>query len=214
MRRLGMLVTAALTGLVLVSVAAQAATTQHLRTISIRDNTFWNYDFDKKEVSSTGVDWPVGLIFRNNAEVDKVKAGLDGYMRHRGSKKYARLKDAGEEATWDEDGGKKTRRCPVFGQTAYHFRVYADGDDRLYNTSWGYYVIGTAHMDHNECSRIGRWHGKSEVVEKFVGGISREAWGNDAPSFDRLQMGNRESYRREGRHIWQNNGRATTIAVP
>ena len=124
---------------------------------------------------------------------------------------YARLKDSDGSAEWDEDGGKKTRLCPVFGQTAYHSRFYADGDERLFNTSWGFYVIATSHQDHNACSRIGRWHGRSEEAEKFVGGISREAWGNGATSFDRVWMGNRE---REGRHIWQNNGYGTTVEEP
>jgi hypothetical protein len=131
-----------------------------------------------------------------------------------GSTMYARLKDRGGTGAWGADGGKKTLLCPVFGQTAYHVRLYADGDGRLYNTSWGYYVLGTAHQDHNECSRIGRWSGHSELAEKFVGGISREIWGNGAPAFDRIQMGNQEPYRRESNHIWQNNGLATAIRVP
>ena len=213
MRRL-VIFSAAAVALVLLTVAADGATTSHLRVVSIREDQFWNYDFTARDVDSRKVDWPVDLVFRNNADIDKVKAALDGYMHWRGSKMYARLKDTDGEAEWDEDGGKKTRLCPVFGQTAHHSRFYADGDDRLYNTSWGFYVIATSHQDHNECSRIGRWHGRSEPAEKFVGGISREAWGNGAPSFDSLWIGNREPYRREGRHIWQNNGYATTVEVP
>jgi hypothetical protein len=214
MRRLTLVTFVAIAGLVLAGVAAQGASTKHLRAIAIRDNSFWNYDFARKAVSATGVDWPVDLVFRNNADIDKVKAGLDGYMHFHGSPMYARLKDHDGAATWAVDGGKKTLLCPVFGQTAYHTRLYADGDERLYNTAWGYYVLGTAHQDHNECSRIGRWSGRSEAAEKFVGGISREIWGNQAPSFDRIQMGNQEPYRREGTHVWQNNGLATAISVP
>jgi hypothetical protein len=214
MRRLVVVVAVGIAGVVGVAVRAQGASTKHLRAIAIRDNAFWNYDFAKRAVSATSVDWPVDLVFRNNADIDKVKAGLNGHMPFHGSTMYARLKDRGGAATWGWDGGKKTLLCPVFGQTAYHTRLYADGDGRLYNTSWGYYVLGTAHQDHNECSRIGRWSGRSELAEKFVGGISREAWGNGAPAFDRIQMGNQEPYRREGNHIWQNNGLATAINVP
>ena len=90
-------------------------------------------------------------------------------------------------------------------------RVYADDNDTLYNTSWGFYVLGATHTDHNECGP-NTWHGESEDTEGLIadrasdrGYTVYEDWGN---------FYNAESWRQEGNHIVENDGYATAVYVP
>lgn len=100
------------------------------------DDSFYNWDFDSQTADSSNVDWPVTILYHNNAEVDKVKSiywGLCGS----GSQKYARLND-GNEGTgwvWDEDGGTKNPCSCLISGDAEHMRVYADANDTMYNLS-------------------------------------------------------------------------------
>ena len=189
--------------------AAGAASTSKLTILTIREDAFRNYDFLSQTVSSTNVDWPVNFLFWNNAEIDKVKDAMR--FSFPGSTMYARLND-GSGYVWDQDGGRKTYLCPIIGD-AHHFRVYADGDDRLYNLGWGYYILGTSHIDHNECG-LGRWFGKTETAEAYIAGRARTAFGSGNVVEDWSSFANSEPYREEGNHIWQNNGLATSVRVP
>ena len=183
-----------------------------LSILSIQEDRFYNWDFtsDDEDLSSSNVDWPVNMLFYNNAEVDKVKRI---YWRNCGwpfaSAKYARLDD-GSGFDYDEDSGTKSPcDCLFFGDQP-HMRVYADDNHTLYNTSWGFYVLGTTHTDHNECGP-NTWHGESEDTEGLMadrasdrGYTVYEDWGN---------FYNAESRRREGNHIIENDGYATAVYV-
>lgn len=148
--------------------AAGAASTSNLSLVNQNEDYFRNYDFTAQVVSATGVDWAVDLVFKNNATINKVKNGMESPYDQGGtcaSGQNGRLND-GAGYVWDSDSGKKTTCCPITGD-AYHFRVYADADDRMYNSTWGYYVFGTTHIDHAECGS-GSWFGYSENAEGYL----------------------------------------------
>jgi hypothetical protein len=90
--------------------------------------------------------------------------------------------------------------------------VYADADDRMFNLNWGFYVFGTTHIDHNECW-FGRWHGRSEATETHVAVRSAAVWGSSRVHRDHRWFSSREPWRKEGNHLWQNNGCATFVRV-
>ena len=183
-----------------------------LSVLSIQEDQFYNWDFvSNDDFSSSNVDWPVNMLFYNNAEVDKVKGIYWGNCHWPvASAKYARLND-GSGMVWDNDSGTKSPcDCTIWGNQP-HMRVYADDNDTLYNTSWGFYVLGTTHTDHNECG-LNPWHGESEDTEGLIadrasdrGYTVFEDWGN---------FYNAESWRREGNHIVENDGYATAVYVP
>ena len=192
-----------------------AWTTSSLAILGIREDYFYNYDFESKTASSTNVDWPVTMLFYNNAEVGKVK---DIYWGDPllASSAYARLNDgAGWE--WDSDRGTKslglTCRC--------HLRVYATKDwlgyERMYNIDWGYYVLGTSHYDYYEW--LPTWYsGFSEGAEEELCQVARD---NGYTVFeDWSSFYNNEPYREEKdwlgivRHVWSNNGYASAVNVP
>ena len=190
-----------------VAQSASGASTSNLRILYSGDDAFRNYDFTSNDVvSSTNVDWPVNLLFLNNADIHRVKHGLGAIYSGEGSTMWGRLND-GYGFVWDADGGRKKGSC----RDEYtHYRVYADGDDRLYNMSWGYYVLGTSHIDHHECW-TGTWFGRSEVAE---GRIAADAAGIGwAVYSDWAYWYNAEPYRAEGNHIWENDGYTTYIGV-
>ena len=122
---------------------------------------------------------------------------------------YGRLND-GAGYVWDTDSGKKTTCCPVTGSD-YHFRVYADSDDRLgYNATLGYWVFATTHKDVKECGS-GTWFGDSEVAETYMRSVKPSSWGVSANS---RWMANYEAPRWQSDHYWNNNGYATEFSVP
>jgi hypothetical protein len=211
-RRLGLALAALIALVVLVAAqAAGAGSTSKLTILYVREDAFRNYDFLSQTVSSTNVDWPVNFLFWNNAEIDKVKSKLGGYYPYSGSKMNGRLND-GSGFVWDQDGGRKSILCPIIGD-AYHYRIYADSDDRMYNISWGYWVFGTSHIDHNECG-FGKWFGKSEQAENHIASHARNVFGSSNVAEDWSSFYNYEPYREQGNHIWQNNGYATAVRVP
>ncbi len=72
---------------------------------------------------------------------------------------YYHLKDGGSW-TWDTDGGRKSQSgCSLIDT---HIRLYADGDDRMYNSTDGYYVVGTTHKDLYEKPLCNTRYGYSE----------------------------------------------------
>jgi len=50
--------------------ATRGATTSNLTLLGVAEDSFYNYDFTSKTVSSSSVDWPVCLIFYGNADVN------------------------------------------------------------------------------------------------------------------------------------------------
>jgi hypothetical protein len=214
-RRRRRLVALAGTALVVVTCGvsvALASSTTHLALVTIGDDTIRNYDFHSQTVSSTNIDWAVSLIFSNNATINKVKSALDNPYDQGAtcaSPQYGRLDD-GAGYVWDTDSGKKTTCCPITGSD-YHFRIYADSDDRLgYNATYGYWVFGTTHKDVKECG-TGTWYGDSEVAEQYMRSVKPSGWGMTAEA---RNMSNPEPARWDGDHYWNNSGYATVFSVP
>ncbi|CAG0975149.1 MAG: hypothetical protein MPEBLZ_00899 [Candidatus Methanoperedens nitroreducens] len=140
-----------------------AASTNNLTTLYIREDSFRNYDFLSETDSNTNVDWPVSMLFYNNADINKVKSiFFIGF----GSILKGRLND-GAGWVWDSDGGTKGISSR-YGHWL-HMRVYADSDDRMYNLAWGYYVIGTTHYDEYPFES---WSGYSEAAEEEFASIA------------------------------------------
>ena len=192
--------------------SAQGASTSRLAKLTFYGDQFWNYDFTTNRVRANGVDWPMGLVFYGNATIGKVKSFLDNKYDRTGSRMYARLNDGGRWR-WDTDKGRKTTLCPGLPTQpswARHYRIYADADDRLYNGSWGFYVIGSTHYDNRECAS-GSTFGWSETSEGWIthrwrlnGGWAQDDW---------KYFSNPEPVRVQGNHIWQNNGWASRLHV-
>lgn len=192
--------------------AATAATTTHLAAQRVDSDSFDNYDFSTPNVSSYNVDWPVTLLFRNNAEVDKVKSALANNFPVFGSPAYGRI-DNSFGWFYDSDRGRKGQVCPIADSTT-HYRLYADGDhgDRNYSPGLGYYVLGTTHSDVNECGGGTTIAGYSEGAENNVAasGAAQTNWKIYNDIYD---MRNEEPSRMEGNHYWSNGGTATQFDV-
>jgi hypothetical protein len=179
------------------------------------DDWVINYDNTSTELKRHNADWPATLFFWNNAEVDKIKRKLDWCCP--GGREHMLLRDSPNNRAWDQDGGTKTGvpECGVPGvegvPRAKHVRLYADSNDHLYNSYWGYMVVGTTHIDiHEGCGN--EKFGLSERAEHFVAD-----WLDPkdccAQSPDYKWWTNKEEKRREGNHVWKNDGRTTYIGV-
>jgi hypothetical protein len=192
----------------------------------IREDGFRNWDFHCNGtgcITRTNVDWPMVLLFYNNAEINKVKDNILEPRYDQGSTcasaQYARLND-GAGFNWDGDSGKKTTCCPgagwPFPSTADHIRFYAAGravHDRMYNTSWGYWIIASAHQDHNEpqCTTAASWFGYTETAEGnlynyWTGNLGRPGWRNQ-------QFWYNAQNNDQGNHYVRSNGYASVFWV-
>lgn len=195
---------------------AQAAGTARLGSFALVNladgDQVYNYDFDDQNAVRNNVDWPLNLFFYNDAEIDRVKNILQPQFDNTGGIQDARLRD-GTALTWDTDRGMKNPQPSCSGgNTDIHMRVYADGDDRMYNTTDGYYVFATSHKDINEgCT--GEEFGYSEAAE---GGFATE-YSNRGyfVAQDDIGFGNWEPPRHEtSSRYWDNDGNATAIYIP
>jgi hypothetical protein len=202
-------------GLVNQARPAEAATTKTLQYLSIGGDRFFNYDFLSKSSAATNVDWPVTVIFRNNATVDKAKSSMEAWSNYFDSTSYQMMyivENDGSGAYWDQDGGKKTPACPTYGHSSPHYRVYGIGSyERMYSTTFGYYVPATTHRDYNECPAYQKKHADTEAVEDL---LLREAGDNTTVYNDMYNFHNYEPYRVEGNHTWYSNGYASTVRIP
>jgi hypothetical protein len=201
-------------------VAAYAATARegNLQILYVREDAFRNYDFNSRDVARNNVDWTVALMFWNNATINRVKnSGIGPLYDQTGSAQYGRMREGSVAGyVWDEDSGRKTTKCPGLpGQprNARHYRIYADGDDRLYNLDWGFWVFGSTHWDMDECSLSNpAFFGYSENAEEWLVSdwVGRTPWGaaNDWSWFY-----NSEPFRVAGDHIWDSNGYASAFYV-
>jgi len=190
--------------------------------VGISEDRFYNYDFRSNgSTSKSNVDWPVMIVFNKNANVNKVKNAFWGSTAI-GNNMYARMTDdinAANSWVWDSDRGTKTGAC-TSGQIFRHMRVYGPPDgDRMYNPSWGYYVLATTHYDREECLSTKQF-GWSETAEeymtkhienKYIKNVPNPTW---SISRDYMNLFNPESARWEGNNFWHSDGRATFIRVP
>lgn len=221
----------------LVSVAAALALSQRAEAVTANTNAYYvlyvnedgfrNWDFhcgnSSTCISRTNVDWPVTLLFYNNAEINKVK---DNILEPRydwggtcASAQYARLSD-GAGFHWDGDQGKKTTCCPGSGwpnpSTADHIRFYSAGSathDRMYNTAWGYWIKASTHQDHNEpqCTTAPSWFGYTERAEGnlfayWTNNLGRPGW-RDQQYWYNTQNND------QGNHYVRSNGYASVFWV-
>lgn len=226
-RRIVVVLMLGVAGLVSTSSAAAAGWAENPpQPMNIGDDRFYNYDFGSVSAYQGNIDWPVGLVFWNNASVSRVKSLLNSPYDQTGGEQRAALVDQGYPWVWDGDAGRKTTKFPGLpGQpdNARHYRIYADaplgqtggvayGDDRIYNLYWSYWVFGTTHWDYAEFSPTDpHWFGNSEnaedwlVYEWYAKGYAYTAdWNN---------MYNYEPYEVQGDHIYDNNGFASFMYI-
>ncbi|RLG58168.1 MAG: hypothetical protein DRN88_01465 [Candidatus Hydrothermarchaeota archaeon] len=195
----------------LTSPSVYAWTTSHLQTYYQNSDAFYNYDFESESVSNTNVDFPVNLVFWNNAEVDKVKGAFYG-VAEAATRKYMKLKD-GSSWVWDSDRGSDE---VTTGSKRKHMRLYADSDDRMYDIEWGYYVIATSHYDYPWYGHI--WCGYSEQAEEEIAEDAEDIDEVLEVEEDKKYMYNLEPARNETEpgeptHVWYNNGWTTFIKM-
>jgi len=175
--------------------------TSHL-VPALAGDYFWNYDFRSTDIPPRyrakaifNADWPVTLIFYGNADVQTAKdlwnRGLiTNSPKYLASPMHTVVRDkpdpgdAGRDhvqprsGVWDTDHGSYHGHGGCYGVDKWHYRVYAPGpdnggDNRMYSPDWGFYVVGTTHIDHNEwlwdCWPFGsQWSGRSEDSERHV----------------------------------------------
>jgi len=127
-------------------------------------NDYWyNWDFESQSAGRTNVDWPVNVIFTNNAWISKVKNAYLNLRDAQGRQKWFQNKSTGGTcggtmwmylndaspatgAHWDRDDGIKGGylnpggyKCvPGGGEWSIHFRLYADNPDQGGNDMMGY----------------------------------------------------------------------------
>jgi hypothetical protein len=195
--------------------------------LGINEDRFRNWDFHCGNADScitrTNVDWPMVLLFYNNAEINKVKDNILAPRYDQGatcaSAQYARVNDGSNSWRWDDDSGKKTTCCPgAFGQpdTADHIRFYSNGRvtrDRMYNSSWGYWILASTHQDHNEpqCTSNPAWFGYTETAEDNVFSY----WTNNLgrPATNDQQYWNNAQNDDQGSHYVRSNGYTSVFWV-
>lgn len=200
---------------------AIAATGCYKRVYTGNEDFVTNYDNVGKKTGYRTSDWPVNFIFYGpGANVNRVKSILNAAgASTSGGAMYLYLKDFPSGGSWDTDSGRKKvysthSECGgIFadGHTYIHMRVYADSDDRLNNSTFGNYVVGTSHWDNREgCSD--ETFGWSESAEAQWASLIYCRGYNLAQSHD---MQNPESSRMvRGNHYWQSDGWARKVYVP
>jgi hypothetical protein len=195
--------------------ALSATPSQALRYIRLSSggDYFMNYD-GEKNLKFADRDWPVSMIFWNDASVNRMKSYFDDErgFNGRGSRKWEPYRYT-SRVRLDGDKGKKNE-CDSNASNE-HFRVYGGGNDRFYDPRYGYYVVATVHRDHgdgdDECEAAETWFGFSETVEHELAEIANNSF---TVHEDYKNLRNREEFRLEGDHYWDNDGRATLVLMP
>jgi hypothetical protein len=212
--KIGILLVLAVLLLLATAGIAGAWTAANLQPVATAEDQFYNYDFTAKAVSSTGVDWPVTIIFYGNASVSKVKSAFQsrGWSNPFVTTMYGYAND-GAGFAWASDGGVKT-----FAAKSSHMRLYAPGG-RMYNSAWGYYVVATTHFDNAELSSPPtQWFGMSEDAATAAVQTAIKAWGATSVTLNSVALGNAQygevKNAKGERHIWQCDGMATLVRVP
>ena len=111
------------------------------------------------------------------------------------------------------DGGVKT-----FASKSPHMRLYAPGG-RLYNSTWGYYVIATTHYDYAELAQPADAVVRDERGRGDGGRADgHQGLGLESVTLNSVPVGNSQYGEETGangqRHIWQCDGMATLTTVP
>ena len=197
-----------------VAASASASTTQNLALVTYHTNSFYNYDFDSQTATANNVDWPVDLIFYGNASISKVYTKINWVWT--GSNEYE-LVTTKSGSTWVSSGGHKNTIC-----TDTHFRLYAPKVGYFTDPVLGHYVIGTAHLDKNECGSTPTY-GWNETAEAYVAARARAVWGKGAVTANATTLpdgtstlsllGNLNETGWQGNHYFWNDGLPTLIKV-
>jgi hypothetical protein len=212
------------------------------RVPAVGEDAFWSWDFGSSNFEMTAQsvkersDWPVAMIFTNDATVDLAKRYYAG--RALTTRAWGSTFDRGPHPQghavpnmpWDRDEG--TYKGPPCYGDKYHYRVYGgnpdfDGDDRMFNIAWGFYVVATAHIDHNEdrggfplgLSQLVCWNTSfgdtdraMETIEQDISDYIATHLLHDAVRPNRFELFNGAADR-QGNRILQNDGLATEVCV-
>ena len=194
------------TGVVL---AAHEASVSSFSVHTVGDDSFYNWDFEGLNHTRQSVDWPVTMVFKNGADVDFVKDMFYG-STFRAAHMNFRFNDGDQGNGWEWTSDRGTKGGTCYG-TSYHMRLYANAQDSFYNIDWGYYVIGTTHIDYNECIPLWGWSGESQMAEHHFNAVATSQ--AISMSEDSYWMANYESFRQVGSHRVYNDGWATMYDV-
>ncbi|GIU72411.1 MAG: hypothetical protein KatS3mg003_1890 [Candidatus Nitrosocaldaceae archaeon] len=189
-----------------------AAYTPNLMIIYNDGDRFYNHDFlsNIDPPSNYDVDWPVTMLFCNNADINKVKWIYWGPTI--ATPMYMKMND-GNRWVWDSDMGTKNS----FWYSGYlqqwvklHMRIYAPNPpDYMTNYNWGKYVVGTTHYDE---FWLESWSGYSQYAEydlsTYAYNKGYQVYVDSEPMYNNDNRGNINN------HIWQNDGYATRVCVP
>ena len=180
------------------------------------DDHIINYDFDGTSYSDANKDWPVTVIFTNNAEIDSIKDDLNQWYHSTGKTQYGYLRDDIDDGyIWDADRGRNQFACPY----STHYRIYAPPSDRMYNTTHGYYVFATTHEDryhYDHCGDGDEKFGWSETASNGVRNVSILAYGSSNVTSNAIWMGNANNghWSDNNRRWWRSDGYAHKVQVP
>ncbi len=212
----GIVLAAMITAISFSNVAYAATATPSSYGIFVTgDDKVYNYDFLSTTASSSNVDWPVGMVFCQNANIDKVKNNIYWGLAPFATAMKSRMSDNnGATYIWDTDQGTKVGywySSSLATYTYLHLRLYAPNPpDYLTSTvGLGKWVAGTAHYDQWPSES---WSGYSENAE---GDLAAYAIGKGYTVFsDNMNWFNPESYRIQGgNHMWLNDGWATRVCM-
>jgi hypothetical protein len=188
-----------------------ANTATNLTILYIYEDSFYNYDFlNQNNTNADNVDWALSMLFYDNATVTKVK-GIYWGSTSWGSAMHGRINDGGGWL-WSSDKG--TKEGPLCASSVRHMRLYANGNNRSYNSNWGYYVLGSTHYDLDECIPWNSRFGWSETAEAWLAQIARDKGYTVFQNWNNWHNAEPERWEADGKHFWQNNGMATAVRVP
>jgi hypothetical protein len=184
---------------------------------------FFNYDFAHPTCErATNAEWPIQLLFTDNAYKRKIESQLDGLFKFGGifaSPEAARIDD-GNGWFWGTDGGKKTLPFSIETHDD-HYRLYAYSNvgEHSYSMQLGFFVIGTIHRDYNEFAGATKAsYGHSEEAEydldQYVAEqIEKKKLDWEVFPFDEeYALGNKQNGE-EGNHQWESSGFPTLFEV-
>lgn len=211
----GLAVVCVACGVLALSAPGSAYTAQNLILVDFAGygDQIYNYDFSSESATSTNVEWPIDLVFYNNATINGVKNMLSGTYWVPGSEEYARLNNRymGTGWVWDSDGGEKTG-VPTCWTTTKHYRIYAPSSlDAFYNPAYGFYVVGSTHEDIDEIPGCDAHYNYSEAVEQDIANIWRNL--GHTTYYDDYWFANQQ-YDLQGNHHFDSDGYATYLHVP
>lgn len=174
----------------------------------------YNFDSTQQNNVQGNRDWPVTIIFTDNAEIDKVKNDLEPEFGAGGGPMNMFLDDNGSWV-WDQDSGKDENLCPIQA----HYRIYADGDDQMFSQNYGFYVVATTHQDREHlgnCSLPDKF-GWSETASDQVRIVAQNQYGaanvqaNAVNFFNGIAVSH---WSDNNTRWWQNSGKVHRIKVP